>query len=571
MTVNELFGIILEWLKERRLVPQKGGQLMSETRETLRRLQSRNLILVIVLLLPSLLLVQCAPGASETDQGAGESQPFTLIEATIEEIHEAYLSGQLTAHELVQRYLDRIEAYDAAGPEIHSIINVNPGALEEADRLDGLFRTSGLVGPLHGIPVILKDQIDVKGMPTTLGSVVFKDYHPDKDAFVVEKLRAAGAIILAKSSLGEFGAGDAHGSLFGSTRNPYALDRTVGGSSGGSGASVAANLGAIALGQEEYASISRPSTWNSIVGMRPTPGLVSRNGVYSGWPRVAGTLGPMGRTVADVATLLDVLVGYDSEDPLTARGVGHVAGSYADSLDREGLRGARIGVLRESIGNAAEPESEDFQKIAEVFDRAVAELQAHGAEVVDPVVIPDLKELLSKRSGRPNETEEAFQFYMGRSAQPPFRTRAEAMQSPEFQNVFQGARNRLRGSSTPERHYQYLMAREQLELNFLKVMADQNLDAIVYKSVEHQPTLIENGVNPPFVNMKGAQHWNTFLIFVPTVTVPAGYTRDQLPSGITFLGRPYDEGTVIKLAYAYEQATRHRKPPESAPALADEP
>ena len=524
----------------------------------------------VALVVPFLFLAGCGPGATKSDQGAGGGAPFGLIETTIEDIHAAYASGELTSRGLVRMYLDRIEAYDADGPEIHSIITVNLRALEEADRMDERFRTSGPVGPLHGIPVILKDQIDVAGMPTTLGSVVFEDYYPDRDAYVVEKLRAAGAIILAKSSLGEFGAGDAHGSLFGSTRNPYALDRTVGGSSGGSGASVAANLGTVALGQEEYASISRPSTWNSIVGMRPTPGLVSRSGVYSGWPRLAGTLGPMARTVADVAKVLDVLVGYDPEDPLTAKGVGHIPGSYTEFLDREGLRGARIGVLRESVGNAAEPDSEDFQKIEEVFDRAVADLQAQGAEVVDPVVIPDLKELLSRRSGSPSETEEAFQFYMSRSAEPPFRSRAEVMRSPRFQDVFEGARNRLRGSPTQERHYQYLVGREQLEINFLKVMADQKLDAIVYKSVEHQPTLIQDGVNEPFVNMKGAQHWNTYLIFVPTVTVPAGYTRDDLPSGITFLGRAYDEGTVLKLAYAYEQATRRRKPPESAPALGSE-
>ena len=544
---------------------------MGRRRNTSCRLWVWRSIGSIILFLPALLLLQCAPGANETTRSTGRSRPFTLIETTIEEIHGAYTSGELTARELVQLYLDRIEAYDSSGPEIHSIIRVNPGALEEADRLDALFQTSGLTGPLHGIPVILKDQIDVKGMATTLGSVVFEDYYPDKDAFVVERLREAGAIVLAKAALGELGGGDTHGSLFGSTRNPYALDRTVGGSSGGSAASVAANLGTVSVGQEQYASISRPATWNSIVGMRPTPGLVSRNGVYSGWPRVDATLGPMGRTVADVARFLDVLVGYDSEDPLTARGVGHVPASYTEYLDQEGLRGARIGVLRESIGRGTEPESEDFQKVAEIFDRAIAELKAQGAEIVDPIVIPNLKELLSKRSGSPNEAEEAFQVYMSRSARPPFRTRSEAMQSPDFQNVFQGARNRLQGSSTPEGHYEYLVARNQLESNFLKVMADENLDAVVYKSVEHQPTLIENGVNPPFVNMRGAQHWNTFLVFVPTVAVPAGFTRDQLPVGITFLGRPYDEGTVIKLAYAYEQATHHRRPPESTPALANEP
>src|SRR5215471_15794079 len=255
--------------------------------------------------------------------------PFRLLEATIEDINRAYRAGQVTARQLVQMYLDRIEEYDQKGPALNAIITINAEALSEADRLDLALSNSGFVGPLHGIPVILKDQADAAGMPTTLGSVLFKDYYPDRDAFVVEKLKKAGGIILAKATLGELGGGDTHGSLFGSTRNPYDLDRTSGGSSGGSGASVAANFCAVAVGQEGFASIRRPSTWNSIIGMRPTAGLVSRGGVYAGWPSVSGSLGPMARTVRDLAKLLD---GYDPEDPLTARGVGHVPDSFTKFL-----------------------------------------------------------------------------------------------------------------------------------------------------------------------------------------------------------------------------------------------
>src|SRR5262244_1519100 len=281
---------------------------------------------------------------------------FNLLEATIDDIHSAYKSGQLSVRQLVQMYLDRIEAYDKKGPAINAIISVNSHALEEADQLDAKFKASCFVGPLHGIPIIIKDQADAKGMPTTLGSVLFRNYYPDRDAFVVEKLKKAGAIILAKSTLGELGGGDTHGSLFGSTRNPYDLDRTSGGSSGGSGASVAANFCAVGVGQEGFASIRRPSTWNSIVGMRPTAGLVSRSGVYAGWPSIAGSLGPMSRTVADLAKLLDVIVGYDPEDPLTARGVGHVPDSFTKFLDKEGLKGGRLGILREPIGIDSDPD-----------------------------------------------------------------------------------------------------------------------------------------------------------------------------------------------------------------------
>ncbi len=220
---------------------------------------------------------------------------FNILETTIDDIHAAYKSGQLTCRQLVQTYLDRIEAFDKQGPNINAIITLNSEALKEADRLDAAYQKSGPIGPLHGIPVVIKDQADVKGMPTTLGSVLFKNYFPDRDSFVAEKLRNAGAIILAKATLGELGGGDTHGSLFGSTRNPYDPDRTVGGSSGGSAASVSANFSTVAVGQEGLASIRRPSTWNCINGMRPSAGLVSRGGVYGCWPEIFGSLGPMAR------------------------------------------------------------------------------------------------------------------------------------------------------------------------------------------------------------------------------------------------------------------------------------
>ena len=492
---------------------------------------------------------------------------FNVLETTIDEIHSAYKSGQLTARQLVLMYLDRIEAYDKKGPAINAIITLNSKALEEAERLDAAFKASGFVGPLHGIPIIIKDQADAEDMPTTLGSLLFKNYYPDRDAFVVEKLKKAGAIILAKATLGELGGGDTHGSLFGSTRNPYDLERTAGGSSGGSAASVSANFSTVAVGQEGFASIRRPSIWNCIAGMRPTAGLVSRAGVYAGWPSVNGSLGPMARTVTDLAKLLDVMVGYDPEDPVTARGVGHVPDSYTKFLDKNGLKGARIGILRESMGFHAEPDSEDFKKIAEVFDKAVAELKAAGAELVDPVVIPNLKELLAKRAGSFAHEEESFKVYLSRSANPPYKSRDEAKRSPEFPKVVKGARDRWSRSPDANAHYEYLKAQDELMTHLLKVMADHKLDAIVHKAVEHQPTLIKDGVNPPYVDQKGAPHINTFLIFVPSVVVPAGFTRDNLPAGLTFLGRPYDDGNMIKLAYAYEQATRHRRPPASTTPL----
>ena len=492
---------------------------------------------------------------------------FNLLETTIAEVHSAYASRQLTCRQLVQMYLDRIEAYDKRGPAINAIITINPDALAEADRLDAAFKASGPVGTLHGIPIIMKDQGDAVGMPTTLGSLLFKDYYPDRDAFVVERLKKAGAIILAKATLGELGGGDTHGSLFGSTKNPYDLARTAGGSSGGSGASVSANFCTVAVGQEGFASIRRPSTWNCIAGMRPTAGWVSRSGVYAGWPSVNGSLGPMARTVTDLAKLLDVMVGYDPDDPVTARGTGRIKKNFAQFLDSTGLKGARLGILRESMGYDAEPASEDFSKISEVFDRAVGELKTAGAEIIDPVVIPNLKDLLAKRAGSRAEEEESFAVFMNRSQKPPYRAKQEAARSPDFEKVVKHSRERWLRAPSEEAHYEYLKAREELMTQLLNVMADHKLDAIVHKAVEHQPTLITDGINPPYVDQKGAPHINTFLIYVPSVVVPAGFTRDHLPAGITFLGRPYDDGNMIKFAYAYEQATQHRKPPASVTPL----
>jgi amidase len=492
---------------------------------------------------------------------------FNILEATIDDIHGAYRSGAMTCRELVQAYLDRIAKFDKHGPAINALITVNFEALDEAERLDAAYKASGPVGSLHGIPVIIKDQADVKGMPTTLGSLLFKNYYPDRESFVAEKLRQAGAVILGKATLGELGGGDTHGSLFGSTRNPYDPERTVGGSSGGSAASVSANFTTVAVGQEGLASIRRPSTWNGISGMRPSAGLVSRGGVYGCWPEVFGSLGPMARTVTDLAKLLDVMVGYDPEDPITARGIGHIPDTFTKFLDKGGLKGVRLGVLREFIGLNTEPDSEDFKKVSAVFDKAVAELRGAGAEIVDPIAIPEIKALLAKRSGGPGDTDESFKNYFGRSANPPFKTPEEVIAAPEFAKVVKRSQDRFKRKPEATKHYESLKAQDQLMTNFLKVMADHKLDAIVHKAVEHQPTLIKDWIAPPFVDQKGAPHLNTFLVYVPTIVVPAGFTSDNLPAGLCFIGRPYDDGNLIKFAYAYEQATHHRKPPASTTAL----
>jgi len=486
---------------------------------------------------------------------------FEIAEATISDIHAAFASGQFTARQLVEAYLARIAAYDKKGPAINALISINPRALDEADRLDRAYRSTGPTGPLHGIAVVIKDQADVKEMPTTLGSILFKDHMPGRDCFVAARLRAAGAILLGKGTLGELGAGDTHGSLYGSTRNPYDLARTVGGSSGGPAAAVSANFATLGVGQEGLASIRRPAIWTCIAGMRPSIGLVSRTGVYEGWPSMNGSLGPLARNVADLAKLLDAMLGYDPEDPATAHGVGHAPASYAALLETGALKGARLGILREPMGLFSEPYSEDFAKVSEVFDRAVIELREAGAEIVDPVTIADLKPLMARRVFSAEESERGFRNYFAGSAKAPFASRQEVIASPLFQQLMKPTRERWLRRAPEELYDASLKARAALMTNLLKAMADHRLDAIVHKAVEHQPTLISEGVNPPYVEQKGSPHINTFLQSVPSVVVPAGFTRDKLPAGITFLGRPYADAEMLRFAFAYEQATHHRRAP----------
>lgn len=494
-----------------------------------------------------------------------QADGFHVQEATIADAHNAFSAGTLTARQLVEAYLRRIDDYDKKGPELNAVISLNPRALDEADRLDAAYKSAGFVGPLHGIPVVVKDQADVREMPTTLGSILFKDHRPGRDCFVAARLRQAGAILLAKTTLGELGAGDTHGSLFGSTRNPYDVARTVGGSSGGTGSSISANFAMVGVGQEGLASIRRPATWNGITGMRPSIGLVSRTGVWDGWPSMNGSLGPMARTVTDLAKLLDVMVGYDPEDPATAYGVGRTPKSFAIPLDASALKGARLGILREPMGFMSEPQSEDFSKIDEVFERAVGELAKAGAIIIDPITIPDLNSLLKRRVFSSEERDLGWEVYFRNLKEPLYASREAAAGSARFRELRKSVQERWLSKTSTDQNYDSLKARESLLTNMLKTMADHDLDAIVHKAVEHQPTLIADGINPPYVNQKGAPHLNTFLQSVPSIVVPAGFTRDRLPAGVTFLGRPYDDAQMLRYAFAYEEATHHRRPPPATP------
>ena len=503
--------------------------------------------------------------------GKKPAAKFQVVETTIDDIHAAMRSRTLTARELVQAYFERIVAFDKQGPALNCIINLNPKAFEDADRLDAAFKRSGMMGPLHGIPVLVKDEIDTAGMPTTLGTVVFKDYRPVRDAFPIEQLRKAGAIILGKTTLSEYAAGDTYGSMFGASRNPYDLERTVGGSSGGSGCALAANFSTVAIGEETLASIRRPGGWNGVAALRPTPGLVSRSGMWDGYPSPTAQMGPMARTIKDLAQLLDAMVGYDPEDPVTALGIGKAPQSYTRLLDKNALKRARIGVLRESIGLNSEPGSEDFKKVDLVFQKNIEELKAAGAVLVDPIVIPNLKALLAKRATNPAMSDESLRLYLARNPGSPFKTREDIAKSPDLVKSIPPSKadqwkNPL-AKTDMAAWGAYLEARQELTIAIAKVMADNRLDAIVHKTVEHQSTYIKDGINPPYVNNKGVPVLNTFLVYAASMTLPSGFTSDNLPVGLTFFGQAYSEPTLLNLAYAYEQATHHRIPPKTTPPL----
>ena len=311
-------------------------------------------------------LAACAAAAGCATPGSMST--FELPEATVASVHQALASGALTCVQLTQRYIDRIEAYNLKGPALRAIITVNPKALETAAEMDRLYKANpAAAGPLHCIPVILKDNFNTADMPTTAGNVSMKDSVPPADAFTVARIRKAGALILAKSNLQEFARGGMSvSSLGGQVLNPYDLTRTPGGSSGGTGVAIAANMAVLGTGSDTGQSIRSPASANNLVGIRPTRGLVSRAGVIPN-SLTQDEIGPITRTVTDAALLLDVMAGYDPADPITALGTGRIPKSYTQHLHRDALRGARIGVMTNLMGNA-----ERHQEVNAVMEDVIA-------------------------------------------------------------------------------------------------------------------------------------------------------------------------------------------------------
>ena len=487
---------------------------------------------------------------------------FILDEATIDEVQAAYRSGALTAAQLVQAYLDRIHAYDQAGPKLNVVISLNPKALDEAAALDEHLRKTGnFVGPLHGIPVLLKDNVNTKDMPTTGGSLSLAGYRPAVDATITQNLRNAGAIILAKVNLHEFAIwGETLSSIGGQTLNPYDLTRTPGGSSGGTAAGLAANFAIVGIGTDTVNSIRSPASANSIVGIRPTLGLVSRSGVIP-YSFTQDAVGPLARTVADAARLLNVLVGYDPGDPATARNIGNIEKDYTAFLKADGVKGKRIGVLRSFFGNALIND-----EVNAVANKAVEDLRRLGATVIE-LNAPDLdsNKISSDISVHLYEFKPAINTYLV-NGNAPVKSLDQIISSGKFHPNIGDTIKKAQSLELDDSYRLRMQMRSELQQRMMKIMADYRLDSVVFP---HQKRLVVP-LGETQVERNGALGAVTGF---PSIVVPGGFSKPTptaklgVPVGVEFLGRPWSEKVLIEIAYGYEHATKHRRPPATTPPL----
>jgi amidase len=532
----------------------------------------------VALILGALALASCRPASETGDPVSVTAAPFVVEEATIAEIHAALAAGHTTCVEIVQAHLDRIGAYDkqrpfdSAGsasvaqdrPALNALITINPRALEIAAEQDRLRAAGGTLRPLHCIPVIVKDNYDTADLPTTGGSLALAQSIPPDDAFVIKRLREAGAIVIAKANLTELARGGTTVSaLGGQTRNPYDVTRTPGGSSGGTGAAIAASFGVIGTGSDTGQSTRSPASANSLVGLRPTRGLISRDGIIP----ISSTqdeAGPIARTVEDAARMLDVMVGYDPADPITAFGHGRTPKTYTAFLDAAALKGARIGVLTDFFGD--QPVHEPVNR---VMDAAMAQMTRQGAALVR-ISIPNLVDLTADMALGEFESDTAFNHYLASlGANAPVKSFKELIAKGGFHPAIaadlKASEARAAGIDSDE-YRRRVLRREDLRCAVMRVIAAERLDAILYP---HQRRLVAL-IGDEQLERNGVLSNGTGF---PAITIPAGFSEsttsapDGVPIGLELLGPEWSEPTLVRLAFAFEQTTRIRKPPASTPRL----
>jgi amidase len=498
--------------------------------------------------------------------GPAHGKPFVLEEATVESIHAAFANKTLTCAGLVKSYLARIEAYDKQGPALRAILTVNPDALGIAAKLDKQYADSkGRVGSLHCIPAILKDNYNTYDMPTSGGNVAMKASQPSADAFSVDRMRKAGAIILAKANLQEFARGGVSiSSLGGQVLNPYDLTRTPGGSSGGTGVAIASNFAVLGTGSDTGQSIRSPASANNLVGIRPTRGLVSRAGVIPN-SLTQDEIGPITRTVKDAAKLLDVMVGYDPKDPITAFGVGKPPVSYAAGLKADTLKGKRIGVMDNLFGK-----EERHTEVNKVMEQVIRTMEARGATLIR-FTLPEYDTLAPNVATSQMEARWVMDKYfadLGTGVPvTSFRQLVDSKTaSPDIQKTLE-SEIAVEDGLNSQRYKDRTLNRDKLRLAVAAKMAELKLDAILYPQQKilvvptgqvEQPErngTLSNGTGFPAVTFPGG-------FSTPTASAPIG-----VPVGAELLGRDYTEPMLLSLAYSFERTSRARKPPLSTPAL----
>jgi Asp-tRNA(Asn)/Glu-tRNA(Gln) amidotransferase A subunit family amidase len=485
---------------------------------------------------------------------AAAGAPVEVHEATITELQAAMAAGRTTSRALVDAYLARIAAYDLRGPAINAMVRVNQNARADATRLDAERREGRVRGPLHGIPIILKDNFDTADMPTSGGALALANHRPTEDAFVVRKLREAGAVIIGKSTMHELAAGiTTISSLTGQTRNPYDIRRCPGGSSGGTGAAIAASFAAVGWGSDTCGSIRIPSAFGALVGLRPTQGLVSRTGVMP-LSHTQDIAGPLARTVADLAIALDVSVGEDPADSATRVLSGRSAPRFSDSLSKTALRGARVGILMNYFTDAD-------GEILDTVRSAIRAMKAAGADTVR-VNVAGFDSLLANTSVINFEHKHDMIDYLARTPRSPVKSIAD-MITLGLESEALEARLRLADSvgTRASEPYSRALSRQQVaRARIIAVMDSLGVDVLAYPTMRRKPVLIGD------VQL-GSTCGLSAQTGLPALSFPAGFTADGLPVAIELLGRPFSDVRLVSLAYAFEQLAPRRKAPYATPRL----
>jgi Asp-tRNA(Asn)/Glu-tRNA(Gln) amidotransferase A subunit family amidase len=501
---------------------------------------------------PATLRAQSAPPPAAP--AAVRHPAFDPTEKSLTELQDAMTSGKATSTQLTDAYLARIAAYDHAGPALNAMIRLNPRARADAAALDAE-RTAGRVrGPMHGIPIVLKDNYDTRDLATSAGSLALASHVPAADAFVVTKLREAGAVILGKTNLHELASGvTSISSLGGQTLNPYDLSRCPGGSSGGTGAAVAASFAAVGWGTDTCGSIRIPSAFGSLFGLRPTQGTVSRDGIVP-LALTQDVAGPLARTATDLAIALDVTVGADPNDPQTRAIVGRAMPKFRDSLRTDALRGARIGIFRPYFRDAD-------GDVADTIRAAAQSMRALGAEVIE-VNMPDFDEVISGTRAILMETRFDLVDYFNRPGGSPVKSLGEIIEKGLFDKALE-ARHKSADTATAkdsEGHRRMIARQALLRARMIAFMDSLKLDALAYPTSVRKPVL----AGDPQLGSTCALSSQSGL---PAISMPAGFTSDGLPTGLELLGRPFSDVRLVAYAYAFEQAGPRRRPPPTTPAL----